>query len=145
VAGIFLTGLAQMLLLYLASRLLYRLNWGDPQAVLLLTIALCAAATGWGVLIAAYSRTPGQAGMISSSITLIFAAVSGNFFPRSQLPEALQIAGLISPNAWGLDGFARLASGGGLEGIYQQILALLLMAIILVTLASISFRRQYSP
>ena len=144
VVGIFLTGLAQMLILFLASRLLFNLGWGEPLAVLILTICLCAAATGWGVLIAAAVRTPGQAGMASTAVTLIFAAVAGNFFPRSQLPKALQIGSLISPNAWGLEGFSRLMSGGKVADITASLLALIAMALILFGLASILFRRQYS-
>jgi ABC-2 type transport system permease protein len=144
VTGIFLTGLAQMLVLFLASRFLFDLSWGEPTAVLILTICLCAAATSWGVLIAAAARTPGQVGMASTAVTLIFAAVAGNFFPRSQLPAALQTVSLISPNAWGLEGFTRLMSGGGLAEIYGSILALIAMALILFLLASLLFRRQYS-
>jgi hypothetical protein len=58
VLGIYLAGVAQMLILILASMLLFQLNWGDLLGVLVL--AAVAGAAGWGMLITALARTPGQ-------------------------------------------------------------------------------------
>ncbi|MRR31906.1 ABC transporter permease, partial [bacterium] len=44
--GVFFTGLAQMLILILASTLLFQLKWGDPLAVLLLVVAAVIGAVG---------------------------------------------------------------------------------------------------
>jgi hypothetical protein len=47
VFGIFLTGVAQMLILIVASSLIFQLKWGDALGVLLLVLAAVFAATGW--------------------------------------------------------------------------------------------------
>jgi ABC-2 type transport system permease protein len=141
--GIFFTGLAQMVILLAANSLLFRMAWNDLLALIFLTITLVMAASGWGVLLAALSRTPAQASNAGMVIALVFGASSGNFVARENLPEWLRNASYVSPNAWGLEGYSRLASGGTLPDITLNLAALLFMAFILFGVASLAFRRQY--
>jgi ABC-2 type transport system permease protein len=143
VLGIFLTGVLQLALLILASALLLHVRWGSPVAVGLLTMAVAAGATGWGILLAAYSRTPGQASATGTALALIFGAASGNFVPRQALPGWLQVASSITPNSWGLEGFQSLAAGGGLAEVRMPVIALLFMMVVLFVAALLAFRRQY--
>ncbi len=144
VCGIFLIGFAQVSILILASRLLLGVNWGAWQATLLLTLAVVAGATGWGALLAAYSRTPGQANATGTAMALIFGAAAGNFVPRQAMPALLRNASLISPNAWALEGYSKLTAGGGLADVLGPVIALLIMAAILFAVSLVAFRRQYS-
>jgi ABC-2 type transport system permease protein len=143
VLGIFLTGALQVALLILASALLLHVHWGSPLVVGLLTLAVAAGATGWGTLLAAYSRTPGQASATGTALALIFGAASGNFVPRQALPAWLQAASSITPNSWGLEGFQSLAAGGGLADVWTPVIALLFMMVVLFLAALLAFRRQY--
>ena len=59
VIGIFLTGVAQVGILILASALFFGVRWGDPLGVAVLILATVFGATGWGMLITAMARTPG--------------------------------------------------------------------------------------
>jgi ABC-2 type transport system permease protein len=142
VFGIFLTGLAQMLILIAGTTLLFNLQWGDPLAVLVLIIAAVAAATGWGLLLASLAKTTGQISSIGSAIMLIFGLLGGSFFSLSNLPGWVQVFSHISPNAWGMDGFTTLALGGGLAYILTPVLALFAMAVILFTIAVILINRR---
>jgi ABC-2 type transport system permease protein len=143
VLGIFFTGVLQVAILILASATLLHLSWGSPFAVGLLTLAVVAGATGWGTLLAAYARTPGQVNATGTALALIFGAASGNFVPRQALPAWLQVASSIAPNSWGLEGFQKLAAGGSLAGIWTPLIALSIMAIVLFLAALLAFRRQY--
>ncbi|MGI6208074.1 MAG: ABC transporter permease [Anaerolineae bacterium] len=144
VGGTFVVGLAQMTVLLVASRVLFGLDYGNPGAVALLTVALVLAATAWGTLIAAYSRSPGQANAVGTAVSLVFGAVAGNFVPRFLLPQWLQYAGFISPNAWGLEAFTRLLAGEGWGAVLVPVAALLAMAVVLFLAAVAAFRRQYA-
>lgn len=140
--GIFLTGAAQMLILVIASALLFRLSWGSPLAVLLLVLAAVVGASGWGMLIAALARTPGQVSSVGSAITLAFGVLGGAFIDTGSMPGWLQLASKVTPNAWGVQGFATLAAGGGLADIAGPVAALLVMGVALFAVAVLILNRR---
>ena len=140
--GIYLTGVAQMLILITASALLFQLRWGAPFAVLVLILAAVAGAVGWGMLITALAKTPGQVSTIGSAVTLIFGILGGSFTNTGNLPEWFQTLGKITPNAWGLEGFTILALGGGLADILVPVAALLIMGATLFTAAVLLLNRR---
>ncbi len=141
--GIYAKGLVQLAILMAAGRLLFGVSWGAPSAVAPLALALVGAATGWGMLLAAYARTPGQANSVGTALTLTFAAVAGNFMPRQVLPDWLKTVSYVSPNAWGMEAFIDLTAGGTLADVVMPIAALVLMAAILLGASVLAFRRQY--
>jgi len=98
------------------------------------------------MLIAAFSRTPGQVNAIGTTISLVFGITAGNFFPREVMPDFLRTASLITPNAWGLEAFSSLTTGGALNDVLTPLLALALMAAVIFAAAVLTFRtrRQYA-
>lgn len=141
VFGIFLTGAAQVGVLVLASSVLFQLRWGDPLAVAVLIAAIAAAATGWGLLLAAFARSPEQVGSLGTALMLLFGILSGSFFPAGAFPGWLQAISRITPNAWGLEGFAALARGATLSDLALPLAALVVMAAVLFGAAALVFRR----
>jgi ABC-2 type transport system permease protein len=142
-SGIFLTGLAQMVILIVFSAVFFGVRWGAPVALIGLIVATVFAASGWGALIAAYSKSPGQAMSIGSMLALVFAGLAGNFVPRQNYPEFLRQISLVTPNAWALEGFQSLSQGGGLNEGLLPIVALTMMGAVLFAIATVLFRRQY--
>ncbi|HEX9029240.1 MAG TPA: ABC transporter permease [Anaerolineales bacterium] len=139
--GIFLSGSAQMIILIGASTLLFRLDWGDPLGVLVLVLAAVIGALGWGLLITALARTPGQVNAIGSALMLIFGILGGSFISLDQMPAWFQVISKITPNSWGLDGFTTLAMGGQLADILLPVGALLIMGVILFSAAALLYNR----
>jgi len=139
--GMLLTGLAQVTVLVAGSSLLFHLTWGDPLAVALLILAVTAAATGWGTLLAALARTPAQVGSLGSALMLIFGMLSGAFIPLRTFPAWLQSVAHLTPNAVGLDAFTTLARGDTLAAIAPGLAGLLVMAVVLFAVATLLFRR----
>lgn len=142
VLGIFLTGVAQVGILILASTLFFRVQWGDPLGVTALILAAVLGATGWGMLITALARSPAQVASIGSALMLIFGILGGSFINLEQMPPLFRAISKITPNAWGLDGFTTLALGGNLSNLTEPITALLIMGIVLFGVSVLLFRRQ---
>ncbi len=140
--GIFLTGTVQVLILILASTIIFRLEWGNPLAVLLLVLAAVTGAVGWGMLLTALVRTPGQASSFGSAVMLTFGILGGSFFDLTMMPRWMQAASRITPNAWGIDGFTILARGGGVASILPDIAGLLVMGAVLFAISLVLFRRR---
>jgi ABC-2 type transport system permease protein len=142
VFGTYLTGVAQMLILIFASTLLFRLEWGDPLGVLVLVLAAVVGAVGWGLLITALAKTPGQVSAIGSAVMLTFGILGGSFISLDMMPGWFTILSKLTPNAWGLDAFTTLALGGGLADILTPLLALLVMGAVLFTIAVVILNRR---
>jgi ABC-2 type transport system permease protein len=102
-----------------------------------------AAATGWGMLIAAFSKTPSQAAISGTAITLVFAIGSGSFFPREFLPSWLQTISLISPNAWGIEAFNSIRLGATAAELLPLWGGMIAMFAILFVISTFVFRKQY--
>jgi ABC-2 type transport system permease protein len=144
VAGIFMGGVLQLGVLILLTSLLFQLRWGNPLGVVLLVLAAAAAATGWGLLVAAIAVTPSQITNLGLALTLIFGILGGSFVPMQGSTNLIQWLSRITPNRWALDGFTSLALGEGLAGLTGPLLALTMMAVVLFSLASFLFRRRQS-
>lgn len=142
VFGTYLTGVAQMLILIVASTLLFQLEWGDPLAVLVLVLAAVVGAVGWGLLITALAKTPGQVSAIGSAVMLTFGILGGSFISLDMMPGWFSALSKLTPNAWGLDAFTTLALGGGLADIVTPLLALLVMGAVLFTIAVVLLNRR---
>ena len=144
IGGTFLTGILQFIVLVVASRLIFGLNWGNSlPGLILMMLAVVAAATSLGALVAALAKDVNQATVIGSAIALIFAALGGNFFPAENLPDWLQPLSRLTITRWGLDGFTDLTiSGLGVGDILLEAGVLLGIALLFFVLAVQSFHRQ---
>ncbi len=140
--GIFLKGFAQLLILILGTSLLFNLQWGDGWWVLLLILTAAFAATGWGMLFAAILKTPGQIAVTGSAVMLLFGILGGSFFDMNMLPGWVTVLNKITPNAWAIDGFYVLSTGGKLNNILPNVIALSVMGFVLLSFASIWIRRH---
>jgi ABC-2 type transport system permease protein len=111
----FLLGTASVLVMWLATSLVFGADWGDPLAVVVLTVSSVLSAIGITALVVSLARTDEQADGYASLVVFVLSLLGGNFVYLAQLPEALQRASLFTPNGWALRGYVDLvADGGGL-------------------------------
>jgi ABC-2 type transport system permease protein len=114
----FVLGTSSVLVMWLATTLVFGADWGDPLAVVALTVSSVLSAIGITALVVTLARTDEQAEGYSSLVVFVLALLGGNFVYLAQLPELLQRAALLTPNGWALRGFVDLvADGGGLATV----------------------------
>jgi ABC-2 type transport system permease protein len=140
--GIFLLAAAQMSILILANSLFFGVKFGDPLGVAALILGLAAAASGWGILLAAIARTPGQVSTIGMAMMLTFGVLGGSFIPVSAMPDWFSVISKITPNAWGIQGFVALGYGDKLPQLAGTLAGLFGMATVLFLLAVGLLRRR---
>jgi ABC-2 type transport system permease protein len=73
-------------------------------------MGLCTAfaVAAFGLLLASACQTRAQLGALSTLLILIMSSVGGSMFPRFLMPESMQKAGLLTINAWAIDGFTKV-------------------------------------
>jgi len=142
VLGIFFMGVAQVGILIIASTMFFQVRWGDALGVIVLILAAVLGATGWGMLITAFARTPAQVANTGTIVMLIFSILGGSFISLENFPPFMQTISKITPIAWGLDGFTTLALGGTLKNLTEPISALLIMGAVLFGVGVVLFNRN---
>ncbi len=136
----FVLGAVSMVVLVIATTLLFGASWGDPVGVGVLIAAATLAAIGIMALIATLAKNAEQAGNWQSIVAVILGLLGGTFFPVSQAPGILAKLTFIAPQAWFLRGLGDLR-GGSLSVIWTPVLALLAFAVVTGAVATIRLRR----
>jgi ABC-2 type transport system permease protein len=114
----FVLGVTSVLVMWVATTLVFGADWGDPLAVVALTTSSVLAAIGITALVVTLARTDEQADGYASLVVFTLALLGGNFIYIAQLPDLLQRLSLLTPNGWALRGFVDLvADGGGLATV----------------------------
>jgi ABC-2 type transport system permease protein len=108
---VFNTGLAfvQLVAMFLWGWAVFKLDFFSHLpgfAVMGLSTAFAVAA--FGMLLASLCHTRAQLGALSTLVILIMSSVGGSMFPRFLMPESMQKAGLLTINAWAIDGFTKV-------------------------------------
>jgi len=140
----FVLGLVSMTILIVASSLLLGADWGNPVGVALLVVAGVFAATGLMTVVAAFARTPEQAGSLQAILAVGLGMLGGIFFPASLGTGFLAKLALISPHRWFLTGLSDLAGGGSVAVVIPSLVGLGVFGVLSWALAGMRFRKGLS-
>src|SRR2546430_15551505 len=100
---------AQLTLMLLWGRIAFGLDLlHHLPGFFVMTVATAAAAAGCGLVLAALARTRAQLSGMSTIIILIMSSLGGSMFPRFLMSESMQRLGLVTFNAWALDGYLKV-------------------------------------
>ena len=139
----FVLGTSSVLVMWLATTVVFGADWGDPVAVVALTVSSVLSAIGITALVVTVAKTDEQADGYSSLVVFTLALLGGNFVYLAQLPEALQRVSLLTPNGWALRGFVDLvADGGGLATVAVPVAVTLAIGLVTGALALHRARRM---
>ena len=73
-----------------------------------MSVVTAAAAAAFGLVLATISRSRAQLSGISTIVILAMSAVGGSMFPRFLMTDTMQKMGLVTFNAWALDGYIKV-------------------------------------
>jgi len=140
----FVLGLVSMTVLIVASSVLLGASWGNPLGVALLVLAGVFSATGLMTAVAAFAKTPEQAGNLQAILAVGLGMLGGIFFPASLGTGLLANLAYISPHRWFLTGLGDLAGGGALSVVVPSLLGLIAFGAISWGLSAYKFRNGVS-
>jgi ABC-2 type transport system permease protein len=134
---------SQLLVMFLWARAVFGLELLPHLAgfaVMGLTTSFAVGA--FGMLLASACRTRAQLGALSTLVILVMSSIGGSMFPRFLMPELMQKAGLLTLNAWAIDGFTKVFwRDEPLRALWPQVLVLLGAGIVLLAFARRLARR----
>lgn len=138
----FVLGLSSFAVMFAIFGLVLDVTWGDPLALVVLTLAIVVAVMGLMTVTQTLARTQEGADAISSVIAIALALFGGNFFPLFQMPEAMQKISYATPNGWALRGYTDIAYDGATLGdLVPHLLAITAFAVVTLTVGLWRARR----
>ncbi len=138
----YLVNLVQVALMFGVGRAVLGLPLGrHPAGLVVVSLATAAAATGLGLVVAAWARSENQITGLSTLLALVLAAVGGMMVPVFVMPSWMQRLARLSPHFWALQGYQDiLVRGLGVREVLPEVAILLGFAVAFYTLALLRFR-----
>jgi ABC-2 type transport system permease protein len=143
-SSVFVTVTVQAVILLVAGRFIFGIDWGRLDAVAALTLVAAAVASGLALLVISAVRTPAQAGAIGAGVYLVLALLGGNFTGTAAAGGTYAQIQKLTPNGWLLQGWDAVMRGGGLADIALNLLVPLLFAVAFFAVAALRFRKRYA-
>ena len=104
-----LLAFVQLLVMYLWAWGLFKVDFfSHIPGFVVMGICSSMAVAAFGILLASFCHTRAQLGAVSTLLILMMSAIGGSMFPRYLMPPAVQKAGLLTINAWAIDGFTKV-------------------------------------
>lgn len=118
---------------------------GNLLYLLLAAVIFLAANLSYALLISTMVSTQQQALFFSWFSMLTFILLSGLFTPVENIPRALRILADINPVRYLIKIIREIfLKGNGVEYFYRDILALLAIAVVVITISTLNFKRFIS-
>jgi ABC-2 type transport system permease protein len=138
-----LLGLTQITVMFVWGMLMFGLDLlGHLPGFFIMTVVTAAAAAGFGLVLATLCHTRQQLGGVATLLILVMSAMGGSMFPRFLMSAEMQRVGLLTFNAWALDGYVKVFwREAPLIELWPQVLVLVLLTTVFLTTARLLARR----
>jgi len=136
----FVLGFVSMVVLVVATTLLFGAEWGNPIGVFLLVVAGIISALGIMAVVAGFAKTAEQAQNYSSMVAVILGFLGGTFFPVGQAGGILSDLRFVTPHAWFMQGLGDLGAGN-VGDVLPAVGALLLFGLVAGTIGLVGLRK----
>jgi ABC-2 type transport system permease protein len=99
----------QLTLMFVWGWAVFKLDlWTHIPGFLVMGVITSVTVAAFGLFLASLCRTRAQLGAFSYLIILAMSSVGGSMFPRYLMPMGMQKAGLLTINAWAIEGFTKV-------------------------------------
>jgi ABC-2 type transport system permease protein len=138
-----LLAFSQLVVMFLWGWAVFRLDfWSHIPGFIVMGVVTAVAVAAFGLLLASICRTRAQLGALSTLVILIMSSIGGSMFPRYLMPESMQKAGLLTINAWAIDGFTKIFwRDEPISHLWPQVSVLVAVALVLFAVARRIARR----
>jgi ABC-2 type transport system permease protein len=138
-----LVGFAQLTVMFVWGQVVFGLPLlTHIPGFIVMTLVTAAAAAALAIALATVARTRAQLSGFSTILILTMSALGGSMFPRFLMSENMQKAGLLTFNAWALDGYLKVFwRNAALWELWPQVAVLVALTLVFLAGARILARR----
>lgn len=147
--AVFITLFIQVVALLIITALLFRIDWGEPLPVSLVTLGLVLLSASFGIFITSLLRNTRQSGVVFGGVMTAMGMVGmmSTFSAGSpNTPQVISTAALLVPQGWAVRAWQLLLERGG--GLTDEVLltvgVMLAQGAVFFALGVLRFRKRYA-
>ena len=141
--AVFITALIQVVVMIAISGVLFRIRWGQPASMALLTLGLVTASSGLGIFLMSLIKTTRQSGPVLGGLLTATGMLGGLFTTNIAMPPTFNQINLLFPQGWALRGWKLLLGGAGPAEVLLPTVVMLIAGAALFAIGVTLFRRRY--
>ena len=138
-----LTVLFQGTAMLIIGRLVFKINWGEPGAMILALLGQVFASVGLGVLLVSLLKNSKQAGPVFGGALTAMGMVSGLFTTNINMPLAFEMIGNFTPQGWVLKAWKLSIAGQPPAELLTPLLVMLAGGTLMFIVGAVFFRRRF--
>jgi ABC-2 type transport system permease protein len=142
-----LTVLVQMVVLIIAARLIFQIQWGDPLYVALITLGVVLAASTFGVFANSLIKSTKQGGLIYGGVLTVTGMLGMIKIFTMNVPNpspVMETVSLLVPQGWAMRGFILSSTSAYNSEILITFAVLLIWSIVFFSIGAWRFHRRFA-
>jgi ABC-type multidrug transport system permease subunit len=143
---VFLTVFVQVLVLLIAARLLFKIQWGDFASIALIAAGTIISASSFGVFFNSFLKNTKQAGALFGGVLTLTGMLGMISIFGINSPSAARLGETVSllvPQGWAVRGLLQSMNGEPLTSILVSTLAMLVWSAVFFGVGVLRFNRRY--
>ncbi len=144
--SVFMTVSVQVIVLLIAARLIFGIQWGDPFKVALVALGIIVSASAFGIFVNSFLKTTKQGGVVFGGVLTVTGMLGMISIFAMGSPGAAVLSDTVSllvPQGWAIRGLLQSMNGEPVSTVLLSFLAMLGWSIALFTIGVLRFNRRY--
>ena len=142
--AVFLSVIAQGIVLITASHFAFQITWGEPLVVALTLAGQVVAASGLGVLLISFVKNMRQTGFVLGGVLSVLGMLSGLFTANIDMPEAFNKLANLTPQGWVLKSWKIVLNGQPLADLALPLIVLMAMGAVMFAVGALRFGKRFA-
>ena len=143
--AVVLTLIIQIVVLLIASGLIFGISWGQPLAVVLVTLGLVVVAAGFGILLMSFVKSTRQTGPVMGGVLTLTGMLGGLFTSGvPNIPEVFDIVRLAMPQGWAMYGWELTLQGARVSHVVAPVAVMFGLGALFLGIGVIRFRKRFA-
>jgi ABC-2 type transport system permease protein len=145
--SVFMTVCAQVIVLLIAARLIFGIQWGALASIVLTAVGIIFSASSFGIFVNSFLKDTKQAGVLFGGVLTVTGMVGMISIFGMNSPEAARLGNSVSllvPQGWAIRGLMQTMNGEAVSGVLVTMLAMLAWSAVFFLVGVLRFNRRYT-
>jgi ABC-2 type transport system permease protein len=145
--SVFLTVSVQVVVLLVAARLIFGIQWGEPFQVVIVAAGIIFSASSFGIFVNSFLKTTKQGGVIFGGVLTVTGMIGMISIFTMNAPGAAALSGTVSllvPQGWAIRGLLQSMNGEPISLVLVSFLAMLGWSAAFFIIGVLRFNRRYT-